>query len=94
MVVLSGDDKGKQGKVLMAMPSKDKLIVEGVNVVKRHTKPNQRNQTGGIIEKEAPIAACKVAFVEPGSGKKAKLGIKVLENGKRARYSKTSNELV
>lgn len=63
-------------------------------MVKRHTKPSQRNQTGGIIEKEAPIAASKVAFVDPGTGKKAKLGVKVLENGKRARYSKTSNELV
>jgi large subunit ribosomal protein L24 len=94
VVVLSGDDKGKQGKILMSIPDKGKLIVEGVNVVKRHTKPSQRNQVGGIIEKEAPIAASKVAFIEPGTGKKAKLAVKVLENGKRARYSKNTNELV
>jgi large subunit ribosomal protein L24 len=85
VVVLSGDDKGKQGKILMSLPDKDKLIVEGVNVVKRHTKPSQRNQVGGIIEKEAPIAASKVAFVEPGTGKKAKLG----RQGARERQART-----
>ena len=94
VVVLSGVDKGKEGKILMTLPKKDRVIVEGVRVIKRHTKPSQQNQTGGIIEKEAPIHVSNVAFVDPGTGKKAKLGIRELENGKRARISKSSNELV
>ncbi len=94
VVVLAGVDKGKEGKILMTLPKKDRVIVEGVRVVKRHTKPSQQNQTGGIIEKEAPIHVSNVAFVDPNTNKKAKLGVRVLENGKRARVSKSSNELV
>ena len=60
VVVLSGKDKGKQGKVIEALPKKDKVVVEGVNKVKRHTKPNQKAPQGGIITKEAPMHACKV----------------------------------
>ena len=61
VLVLSGKDKGKQGKILQAMPAKDKVVVEGVNKIKRHTKPNQKAPNGGIIEKEAPkmVRVCK-----------------------------------
>lgn len=93
VVVLSGVDKGKQGRILMVLPDKDKVIVEGVNVVKRHTKPNQRNQVGGIVEKEAPVHVSKVSFVDPNTGNKTKLSVKVVE-GKRVRISRDSKEAV
>jgi large subunit ribosomal protein L24 len=93
VVVLSGVDKGKQGRILQSLPGKDKVLVEGVNIIKRHTKPRAQGQTGGIIEKEAPVPVSKVAFVDPTTGKKAKLGVKVVD-GRRVRVSKDSNEVV
>lgn len=66
--VLSGKDKGKKGRVLRAMPSKGLLLVEGVNIVKKHKKPDQHNQSGGIVEMEAPLPACKVMLVHPQTG--------------------------
>lgn len=63
--VLSGKDKGKEGKILTALPKKGKVVVEGVNKVKRHTKPSQTNPQGGIVTKEAAIASCKVMLVCP-----------------------------
>ncbi|MFA7332381.1 MAG: 50S ribosomal protein L24 [Candidatus Delongbacteria bacterium] len=93
VVVLAGVDKGKQGRILQSMPEKDKVLVEGVNVIKRHTKPRAAGQTGGIIEKEAPVHVSKVSFVDPSTGKKAKLGAKVVD-GRRVRVSKDSNEVV
>ncbi len=94
VVVLSGEDKGKQGEIKRVLTDKDRVIVEGVNLIKRHLKPGGANQVGGIIEKEAPIHVSKVAFVDPSTGKKSKLGVRELEDGKRVRYSKSSNELV
>jgi large subunit ribosomal protein L24 len=93
VVVLSGVDKGKQGRILMVLPDKDKVIVEGVRLVKRHTKPGARNQAGGIIEKEAPLHVSKVAFVDPNTGAKSKLGVQVVD-GKRVRISRDSKEAV
>lgn len=63
--VLSGKDKGKQGRVLRAMPKKGLLLIEGVNLVKKHKKPDQNNQSGGIVSMEAPIPVCKVMLVHP-----------------------------
>ncbi len=93
VVVLSGVDKGKEGKILFVMPADDKVIVEGIRMVKRHTKPSQQNQAGGIIEKEAPIPVSKLAFIDPTTGEKSKLGIKVVD-GKRLRMSKATGEVV
>jgi large subunit ribosomal protein L24 len=98
VLVLSGVDKGKQGRILQALPGddhkkKDRVLVEGVNVIKRHTKPRGQGQTGGIIEKEAPVHVSKVAFIDPNKGGKAKLGVKVVD-GRRVRVSKGSNEVV
>jgi large subunit ribosomal protein L24 len=93
VVVLSGVDKGKQGKILMVLTDKNRVIVEGVNIIKRHSKPSQQNQAGGIIEKEAAVHVSKVAFVDPNTGEKSKLGVKVVD-GKRVRYAKKSNEQV
>lgn len=93
VLVLSGKDKGKQGKVLEAMPKKDKVLVEGVNEVKRHTKPNQANPQGGIITKSAPMFASKVQVVCPAC-KKATRVKKVLVAGKHLRACKRCGEII
>jgi large subunit ribosomal protein L24 len=93
VVVLSGVDKGKEGRILFVLPEKDRVIVEGIRMVKRHTKPSQQNQAGGIIEKESAIHVSKLAFVDPTTGEKTKLSVKVVD-GKRLRMSKTTGEVV
>ena len=87
VVVLSGKDAGKQGKVLETQPSTGKVIVEGVNIVSRHTKPRRQGEEGGIIKKEAPIYACKVQRVCPKCGKPTRIGHKV-EGDKKVRVCK------
>ena len=79
VVVLSGKDKGKQGKIVEALPKKAKVVVEGVNQVKRHTKPSQAYPQGGIITKEAPLNACKVMLVCPACKKATR--VKMTANG-------------
>lgn len=93
VLVLSGKDKGKEGKILEAMPKKAKVLVEGINKVKRHTKPNQANPQGGIITKEAPLAACKVMVVCPAC-KKATRTKKVEVDGKFVRACKKCGEVI
>ena len=87
VVVLSGRDKGKEGKVLSAMPKDGKLIVEGVNVASRHMKPRKQGEEGGIIKVETPIYACKVMVVCPKCGKPTRVAHK-LEGGKKIRACK------
>jgi len=87
VVVLSGKDKGKQGKVLEVMPKSSKVIVEKVNVVSRHTKPRRQGEEGGIIQKEAPIYACKVQTVCPKCGKATCIAHKI-EGDKKTRVCK------
>jgi large subunit ribosomal protein L24 len=94
VVVLAGKDKGKQGKVLKVLASEDKLIVEGVNLVKKHQKPNpQMNVAGGIIEKEAAIHVSNVAIVNPATGKADRVGFR-FEDEKKVRFFKSNGELV
>ena len=88
VIVLSGKDKGKQGKVLTVMPETKKVIVEKVNVVTRHTKPRQQGEEGGLIKKEAPIYACKVMRVCPKCKKPTRPASKVGKDGKRVRVCK------
>lgn len=88
VVVLSGKDKGKEGMVIRALPAEGKVIVEGVAVVKKATKPNAANQQGGIIEHEAAIDASNVMVVCPSCGKPSRLGHDVDENGKKVRVCK------
>ena len=88
VVVLSGKDKGKQGKVLQVMPEQRKVIVEKVNVVSRHTKPRRQGEQGGIMKKEAPIYACKVQRVCPKCNKPTRLAHKVQADGKKVRVCK------
>lgn len=92
VIVLSGDDKGKTGEVIKAMPKEGKVVVQGVNMVKRHTKPSQTS-AGGIISKEAPINVSNVAVVDPKSGKATKIGFKE-ENGKKVRFARKSGEVI
>ena len=77
VVVLSGKDKGKQGKVLEAMPAEKKVIVEGVNVATCHTKPRKQGEQGGIVKRETPIRACKVALYCEKCGKGVRVGHKI-----------------
>ena len=88
VVVLSGKDKGKQGKVLEVMPKSGKVVVEKINVVSRHTKPRKQGDQGGILKKEAPIYACKVQRVCPKCGKPTRAAHKVQADGKKVRICK------
>ncbi len=88
IVVLSGKDKGKQGKVLVAMPEDNKVIVEGVNVATCHTKPRNQGETGGIVKKETPIRVCKVQLVCPKCSKATRVGHTVKEDGTKVRVCK------
>ena len=94
VVVLSGNHRGKRGKVLKVFPESRRIIVEGVNIVKHHTKPNQRVPQGGIIEKEVSIHASNVMVVDPKNDAPTRVGYKTLENGKRVRVSKRTGEML
>ena len=91
MYVIAGNDKGKTGKVLSVDPAKDRAIVEGVNMVSKHTKPNAKQPQGGIIKKEAPIHISNLNLIDPKSGKPTRVGFKV-EGDKKVRYAKKSGE--
>ena len=86
--VLSGKDKGARGEVLRALPSEGKVVVEGVAIVKRHTKPNQLTQQGGIVEKPAALDVSNVALVCPSCGKATRVGHEVNAEGKKVRVCK------
>lgn len=90
--VIAGDNKGKQGKVLMVDVEKQRAVVEGVNLIKKATKPNAQNPQGGIVEKEAPIHISNMQVLDPKSGKPTKVGRKLDEKGKLVRYAKKSGE--
>ena len=92
VVVLSGDDKGKTGEVVKSMPKEGKVVVQGINLVKRHTKPSQTTP-GGIVTKEAPINVSNVAIVDPKSGKASKIGYKEV-NGNKVRVARKSGEVI
>lgn len=92
VVVISGVDKNKKGKVLEVIPSEGKVIVECVAVATKHTKPRRQGETGGIVKQEAAIDASKVMHVCSKCGKATRIARKVLENGKRVRVCKHCNE--
>ena len=93
VVVVTGRDKGKRGAVLRLLAD-DRVLVESVNMVKRHTRPNpNRNVTGGIMEKEAPIHISNVALFNSVSGKGERVGFRQLEDGRKVRYFKRSGEV-
>jgi len=89
--VISGKDKGKRGRVIEVLPKAARVRVEGVNKIKRHTKPNQqKNVKGGIVERESPVHVSNVALIDPKSDKPTRLGIKVMANGARVRVAMRS----
>jgi large subunit ribosomal protein L24 len=93
VVVRIGKDKGKQGTVLKVLPG-DRVLVENINVVKRHTRPNPgRNVTGGILQKEAPIHVSNVMLFNGAAGKGERTGVKTLEDGRKVRVFKRSGEV-
>lgn len=92
--VITGEDRGKEGKILKVFPDKGRIIVEKVNLIKRHTRPSKSVPQGGIVEKEAPINATNVMLVCPKSGKPTRVGAEVLSDGSRARVSKKSGEMI
>jgi large subunit ribosomal protein L24 len=94
VLVVSGNYKGKKGKVLKVFPKENRVIVEGVNFIKRHTRPTQKNPQGGIIEKEAPIQASNLLVICPKCDSPSRIGRKVLENGKRVRICKNCEEMI
>ncbi|MDD2279580.1 MAG: 50S ribosomal protein L24 [Bacteroidales bacterium] len=90
--VNSGEYKGKQGKVLEVLVSKERAIVEGVNIMSKHTKPNAKSPQGGIIKREAPIHISNLMLVDPSSGKPTRIGRRLNDKDKLVRYSKKSGE--
>ena len=92
VVVLSGKDKGKQGKVQVVIPSDRKVVVEGVNIVTCHTKPRRQGETGGIIEREGALRACKVMRVCPKCDKPTRVAHKITENGTKLTVCKHCGE--
>jgi large subunit ribosomal protein L24 len=92
--VIAGEDKGKEGKILKVFPDKGRIIVEKVNLIKRHTRPSKSLPQGGIIEKEAPINATNVMLVCPKTGKPTRIGSQVLSDGSRARVSRKSGDMI
>lgn len=91
VIILTGKDKGKNGKILKVNPSIRKAIVSGINKVKKHQKPNN-NQAGGIVEKEMPMAISNLAYYDPTLKKGVKIGIKISNNGKKVRYNKQTQK--
>ena len=95
VVVTTGKDRGKRGRVLRVVPDKNRLVVEGVNIIKRHTKANPQKQVkGGVVEREAPLHASNVQLVCPECGKPTRLGRKILGDGRKVRVCRKCEGVV
>lgn len=99
VIVIAGNEKGKSGKVLKVFPKKQRVIVEGVNIVKRHTRPSQKNPQGGILKKEAPIHISNVMLIDPKANERTRIGSKIIydettKKKKIVRVSKNSGEMI
>jgi len=92
VIVITGDNLGSKGRILEIDRKTEKAIVEGVNMIKKHTKPNSKHPQGGIIEKEAPVHISNLMLVDPKTGKATRVGRKLNAEGKLVRYSKKSGE--
>jgi large subunit ribosomal protein L24 len=93
VIVLTGRDKGRQGEVVRVWPKEGRLVVSGLNLVKRHTRPSQADPQGGIKTKEAPLHISNVAFVDPKTGEPTRVGFR-MEGEKKVRYAKKSGEVI
>jgi large subunit ribosomal protein L24 len=95
VIVITGKDKGRRGQVIRVLAADNTVVVQTVNVAKRHTKPNPaRGVSGGIVEKEMPIDVSNIAIFNASTGKGDRVGIRVLEDGRKARFFKSNNELI
>jgi large subunit ribosomal protein L24 len=95
VIVRSGKDRGKRGRVLRVLADKNRLVVEGVNIIKRHTRPNpQKNIKGGIVEREGAIHASNVMILDPDTNEATRIGTKVLTDGHRVRISRKSGTVM
>ena len=93
VIVIAGRDKGKTGEILRMVPKENRAVVQGVNVVKRHTRPSQSGP-GGIIEREAPVHVSNLAYADPVSGKATRVGYRLLDDGRKVRVAKRSGEII
>lgn len=93
VVILAGRDKGKKGEVIEVRPADDRVVVRGVNIVKRHTRQTAKSQ-GGIVEQEAALHVSNVAHADPKSGKPTRVGFKTLDDGRKVRVAKASGEVI
>lgn len=94
VIVIAGTERGKTGKVLSVHPTASTVIVEKLNMMKRHTKPNQKVRQGGILEREAPLAISNVMYYSSNLQKRVRIGIKVLEDGQRVRITKKDQAVI
>jgi large subunit ribosomal protein L24 len=93
--VISGKDAGKRGRVVVVDPGRQRVVIEGVHMIKRHTKPNpQRRVQGGVVEREAPIHVSNVMVISPDSGRPTRVGYKILEDGRKVRVTKTDGAIL
>jgi len=93
VIVLAGKDKGRKGTVTKVMPTEGRVVVQGINMVQRHTRPSQTNPNGGIVNKEASLHISNVAIADPSSGKPTRVGFKI-EGDKKVRVAKKSGEVI
>ncbi|HEX7787990.1 MAG TPA: 50S ribosomal protein L24 [Methylomirabilota bacterium] len=94
VVVVAGKERGKRGKVLRVIPEKSRVVVERVNMIKKHQRPTQKVRQGGIIEREGSIHLSNVMLVDPGSDKPTRVGMKALSDGKKVRVARRSGEML
>jgi len=94
VIVVAGKERGKKGKVLRVIPEKGRVVVERINMIKKHQKPTQKLRQGGIIEREGAIHLSNVMLVDPGSDKPTRVGMKALSDGKKVRVARRSGEML
>lgn len=94
VIVIAGNDKGKKGKVLQVLPSQNRAIVEGINIVSKHVKPSAKNPDGGINKTEAPVHLSNLMVLDPSTGDPTRTGRKLNDGGKLQRYSKKTGEFI
>ena len=92
VIVLTGEDKGKTGKVLKVLVEKNRAIVEGINIVSKSAKPSAKNPQGGIVKQEAPVHISNLSLIDPKSGKPTRISVKKTDDGKKVRIAKKSGE--
>lgn len=95
VLMISGRDKGKSGRVIEVLKNKDRVLVEGIGIIKKATRPNrQAGIAGGIVEREAPVHVSNVMLIEPGTGKPTRVGYQVLTDGKKVRVSRKTGAVI